>query len=37
NAELSTALQDGDRVELLRPLQIDPKDARPRRALKTRS
>lgn len=25
-------LQDGDRVELLRPLLIDPKDARRRRA-----
>ena len=25
-------LHDGDRVELLRPLQIDPKDARRRRA-----
>lgn len=25
-------LGDGDRVELLRPLQIDPKDARRRRA-----
>jgi uncharacterized protein len=25
-------LRDGDRVELLRPLQIDPKDARRRRA-----
>lgn len=27
-----TALRDGDRVELLRPLQADPKDARRRRA-----
>jgi hypothetical protein len=25
-------LHDGDRVELLRPLEIDPKDARRRRA-----
>jgi uncharacterized protein len=25
-------LHDGDRLELLRPLQIDPKDARRRRA-----
>ena len=32
NAERSTVLQDGDRVELLRALQIDPKDARRRRA-----
>lgn len=29
---LQTALVDGDRVELLRPLQADPKDARRRRA-----
>lgn len=28
----STPLRDGDRVELLRPLQLDPKDARRRRA-----
>ena len=28
------ALSDGDRVELLRPLQADPKDARRRRARK---
>ncbi len=27
-----TALGEGDRVELLRPLQADPKDARRRRA-----
>ena len=26
-----TRLQDGDRVEIYRPLQIDPKDARRRR------
>ena len=30
--ELHTLLQDGDRLELLRPLQADPKDARRRRA-----
>lgn len=29
-----TPLREGDRVELLRPLQIDPKDARRRRARK---
>ncbi len=34
NAEATTALRDGDRVELLRALQIDPKDARRRRASK---
>ena len=28
-----TRLSDGDRLELLRPLQIDPKEARRRRAL----
>ena len=27
-------LREGDRVELLRPLQVDPKEARRRRALK---
>lgn len=31
-AETDTVLHDGDRVELLRPLQIDPKEARRRRA-----
>ena len=30
--EAGTPLRDGDRVELLRPLQADPKDARRRRA-----
>jgi len=30
--ELDTELHEGDRIELLRPLQIDPKDARRRRA-----
>ena len=34
NAEATTPLCDGDRVELLRALQIDPKDARRRRASK---
>ena len=32
-AESDAVLRDGDRVELLRPLQADPKDARRRRAL----
>jgi len=32
NADASTVLHEGDRIELLRPLQIDPKDARRRRA-----
>jgi putative ubiquitin-RnfH superfamily antitoxin RatB of RatAB toxin-antitoxin module len=27
-----TRLRDGDRIELLRPLQVDPKEARRRRA-----
>ncbi len=31
-ADPSTPLRDGDRVELLRPLRTDPKDARRRRA-----
>ena len=31
-AEAGTPLRDGDRVELLRPLVADPKDARRRRA-----
>ena len=34
NAVLDTVLRDGDRVELLRPLLMDPKEARRRRALK---
>ena len=34
NAEATTPLREGDRVELLRALQIDPKDARRRRASK---
>jgi uncharacterized protein len=29
-----TPLRDGDRLELLRPLQVDPKEARRRRALR---
>lgn len=33
-ATLATVLRDGDRVELLRRLTIDPKDARRRRARK---
>ena len=36
NADASTLLHEGDRIELLRPLQIDPKDARRRRAAKPR-
>jgi putative ubiquitin-RnfH superfamily antitoxin RatB of RatAB toxin-antitoxin module len=31
-----TALRDGDRVEILRPLAVDPKEARRRRAQKAR-
>ncbi|MGE5792515.1 MAG: RnfH family protein, partial [Bacteroidota bacterium] len=31
-AMLSAPLADGDRVEILRPLQADPQDARRRRA-----
>ncbi|MFK3648808.1 RnfH family protein [Lysobacter enzymogenes] len=31
-ADAGTVLRDGDRVELLRGLQIDPKEARRRRA-----
>ena len=30
--EREAALREGDRIELLRPLQADPKDARRRRA-----
>ena len=36
NAALGAVLQEGDRVELLRPLLRDPKEARRRRALKRR-
>ena len=32
----STLLREGDRVELLRPLQLDPKEARRRRAQRQR-
>ncbi|SDQ64698.1 hypothetical protein SAMN05428982_1952 [Pseudoxanthomonas sp. CF385] len=32
--EGGTALREGDRVEVLRPLLLDPKDARRRRARK---
>ena len=35
-AEPATPLRDGDRVELLRPLQADPKEARRRRAQRQR-
>jgi uncharacterized protein len=31
-AHMETLLHDGDRIELLRPLQIDPKEARRKRA-----
>jgi putative ubiquitin-RnfH superfamily antitoxin RatB of RatAB toxin-antitoxin module len=31
---LDTRLADGDRVEIYRPLRMDPKEARRRRALK---
>jgi putative ubiquitin-RnfH superfamily antitoxin RatB of RatAB toxin-antitoxin module len=34
--ELPTVLHEGDRLELLRPLQADPKDARRRRAAPSR-
>ena len=33
-ATMDTVLVDGDRVELLRPLVVDPKEARRRRAAK---
>ncbi len=36
SAQAETPLSDGDRVELLRPLQIDPKEARRRRAAQPR-
>ncbi len=32
--KFSDSLQDGDRIEIYRPLQMDPKDARRKRALK---
>ena len=34
--EASMKLREGDRVELLRPLEADPKDARRRRVAKAR-
>ncbi|GAB3505577.1 RnfH family protein [Pseudoxanthomonas daejeonensis] len=34
--EPATLLRDGDRLELLRPLQADPKEARRRRAQRQR-
>lgn len=33
-ARLDTALRDGDRVEIYRPLAVDPKETRRRRAAK---
>ena len=33
---LDTLLSDGDRVEIYRPLAVDPKEARRRRALKAK-
>ncbi|MEO8935596.1 MAG: RnfH family protein [Burkholderiaceae bacterium] len=36
-ASRDTPLHDGDRVELLRPLLVDPKEARHRRAAKKRA
>jgi len=33
-ADAATELRDGDRVELYRPLKLDPKEARRRRAAK---
>ena len=36
-ATTATLLQDGDRIELLRGLQLDPKQARRLRAERTRS
>jgi putative ubiquitin-RnfH superfamily antitoxin RatB of RatAB toxin-antitoxin module len=35
-AQLDTRLQDGDRVEIYRPLRADPKEARRRRAASAR-
>ncbi len=35
-ASLETILHDGDRVEIYRPLQVDPKEARRRRAAKNK-
>lgn len=36
-ATFDTVLEEGDRVELLRPLLVDPKEARRRRAVKKRA
>lgn len=36
-ADAATVLREGDRIELLRPLLADPKEARRRRALSRRS
>jgi putative ubiquitin-RnfH superfamily antitoxin RatB of RatAB toxin-antitoxin module len=36
-AKPTTPLHDGDRVELLRPLLVDPKEARHRRVAKKRT
>lgn len=36
-ARLTDPLQDGDRVEIYRPLIVDPKEARRRRAIKRNS
>jgi putative ubiquitin-RnfH superfamily antitoxin RatB of RatAB toxin-antitoxin module len=36
-ATTATPLHDGDRVELLRPLLVDPKEARHRRVAKKRA
>jgi uncharacterized protein len=35
-ADSAAMLRDGDRLELLRPLQADPKEARRRRAVKAK-
>jgi putative ubiquitin-RnfH superfamily antitoxin RatB of RatAB toxin-antitoxin module len=35
-ATLDSVLRDGDRVEIYRPLQADPKEVRRRRAAKKR-
>lgn len=37
NAALDTPLHEGDRIELLRPLTRDPKEARRRRAKNSRA
>lgn len=34
--ESAHVLQEGDRLEIYRPLQLDPKDARRRRAMRSR-